>query len=152
MLEAVNSTLANASLVRAVADQASSARSFAANPEKVQEVVQAPYISPYVYVDVNYDKAVLALRDRDTGDFLTTIPSDAKLEAQARDLARQAPPPVTVSTESPNNVSRSEQPQQETPQPPAQSLPSFDAFARQVAALQIAIAGGGTGATVSTSA
>src|SRR5688572_26945383 len=58
MIEAVNAVVANASVLRGSAEAVSTARSFAANPERVQEVVQAPYISPYISMDVNYNKAV----------------------------------------------------------------------------------------------
>ncbi|AEP09103.1 hypothetical protein MICA_769 [Micavibrio aeruginosavorus ARL-13] len=47
-------------------------------------VAQAPYISPYVHVDVNHDKAVLQLRDPDTGDVVRQIPSEPMLDAMRR--------------------------------------------------------------------
>lgn len=85
MLEAVNSVLSNASYTKAVADQQSVAGSFAANPDRVQQAtLQAPYISLYIKVDVNFDKALLQLRDPDTGDVVQTIPSEVKLEAYRR--------------------------------------------------------------------
>jgi hypothetical protein len=149
MLEAVNSVISNASLVRAQAEQTSSARSLTANPESVQVVPQAPYISPYIKIDVNYDTAVLAMRDRDTGDFLTTIPSDTRLEAQARDAARQAE--QALARPAPETSQPEPQQAQAAPQPQSSS-DSFGAFARQVASLQTAIAGGSTGGTVSLSA
>ena len=90
MLEAVNSVLQSAPLVRGNLEQASTAESFAANPERVQKVAQAPYVSPYVYVDVNFDKAILQLRDSETGDVVQSFPSDTTLESRARDAARQA--------------------------------------------------------------
>ena len=159
MLEAVNSVISNASLLRGQAEQASPARSLAANPESVQVVAQAPYISPYITIDINYDTAVLALRDRDTGDFLTTIPSDAKLAARARDETRRAQDVKQQQTaESGPTVDSSapdadipEAPQAQTPQP--QVAPeAFSAFSKQVASLQTAIAGGSTGGMVSLSA
>lgn len=91
MIEAVNSVLSNAPLVRNVTDQQSAARALAANPDRVQEVAQAPYISPYVHVDVNFDKAVLQIRDSDTGDVVRTIPSEGQMEAYRRAQAAQAP-------------------------------------------------------------
>lgn len=155
MLEAVNSSVSNAPLIRGNADQTSSTRSIAANPSKVQQVAQAPFISPYIHIDVNYGAAVLALRDSETGDFLTTIPSDTKLAAQARDEASRARAEQvatyarTDTGSAPIQVARAEPaPQQvavEAPQPNA-----FAAFARQVAAIQSATVGGGTGGTVST--
>ena len=47
MIEAVNAVVANASLLRGAAEQASVARSLTANPERVQEVARAPYVSPF---------------------------------------------------------------------------------------------------------
>ncbi len=84
MLEAVNSVISNLPLLRGNAEQVAVARSFAANPDRVQEVPMAPYISPYIHVDVNYDKAVLQLRDSETGDVEAQIPSEERL-AQIRE-------------------------------------------------------------------
>lgn len=151
MLEAVNSVVSNASLLRGQAEQNSSARSLAANPESVQVVPQAPFISPYIHVDVNFDKAVLALRDRDTGDFLTTIPSDTKLQAQARDEARRAHQSVQQQSGAADTGAVQAQPEVKAPAP-APSTASFGAFAKQVSSLQTAISGGSTGSTVSLTA
>ena len=90
MLEAVNSVLQTAPFVRSSAEQVSTADSFAANPERVQRAPLAPYVSPYVFVDVNFDTAVLQLRNGETGDVEGQFPSQATLEAQARQAARQA--------------------------------------------------------------
>ncbi|WP_435640015.1 flagellar protein FlaG [Micavibrio aeruginosavorus] len=84
MIEAVNSVLSNAPLIRGSTEQQSTSRTNAANPDKVQVVAQAPYISPYVHVDVNHDKAVLQLRDPDTGDVVRQIPSEPMLDAMRR--------------------------------------------------------------------
>ena len=92
MLEAVNSVLSNAAYTKAIADQQSVANSFAANPARVQQAsLQAPYISLYIKVDVNFDKALLLQRDRDTGDVVRQIPSEAQLEAYKRSQAVVAP-------------------------------------------------------------
>jgi FlaG protein len=90
MIEAVNAVVANASLLRGSAEQASAARSFAANPARVQEVIQAPYVSPFIYVDVNYDKAVLQIRDSDTGDVLKQFPSEQTMAIRSRIAQSQA--------------------------------------------------------------
>lgn len=90
MLEAVHSVIQTNAVMRAAAEQVATSDSFAANPDRVQKVAQAPYISPYIHFDTNHNTAVLALRDSETGDFLTTIPSDARLDARARDIARRA--------------------------------------------------------------
>lgn len=87
MIEAVNSTVQNASLLRASAGQVSAAESFAANPARVQKVGRAPSMS--IYVDVNYDTAVLQFRNAETRDVIDQIPSDTLLESRARDEARR---------------------------------------------------------------
>ncbi|MFN3827048.1 MAG: hypothetical protein ACK4NR_05410 [Micavibrio sp.] len=87
MIEAVNSTIQNASLLRASAGQVSAAESFAANPARVQKVGRAPSMS--IYVDINYDTAVLQFRNAETRDVIDQIPSETLLESRARDEARQ---------------------------------------------------------------
>jgi hypothetical protein len=82
MLEAVNSVLQTAPLARGNIEQASTSRSFAVNPEKVQEIPKAPFITNYIAVDNDFDTAVIQIRDNDTGEVLGQIPSDAKLQAQ----------------------------------------------------------------------
>lgn len=90
MIEAVNSVLSNASLLRQGAEQQSAVRSFAANPERVQEVIQAPYVDAIGFVP-EYDKAILFLRDSETGDPVAQIPSERGLELRRRqEVARQA--------------------------------------------------------------
>lgn len=91
MIEAVNSVLQAAPFVRAHAEQTSVADSFAANPDRVQKAPQvlAPYISPYIHLDVNYDKAVIQLRNGETGDVEGQFPSEAALEQAARHNAAE---------------------------------------------------------------
>lgn len=152
MIEAVNSVLSNASLLRGQSEQQSQSRALATNPESVQVAPQAPFISPYIHIDMNYKTAVLALRDRDTGDFLTTIPSDARLQAQAQDQARRAHAetmPVAQLQQPQQQVATAEVAPQAAPQAQINSA-AFGAFAKQVASLQTAISGGGIGGTVST--
>ncbi len=81
MIEAVNSVLSNLSSLRASAEQQSVARSFAANPEKKQEVAKAPYVSPYISLDNAAQKAVLQIRDSDTGDVIRQYPTEGQLKA-----------------------------------------------------------------------
>lgn len=89
-MEAVNSVLQNAQFVRASSEQISTVDSFAANPERVQRSApQAPFVSPYIYMDVNFDKAVIQLRNGDTGDVEDQFPSEAALQAQARQRAQR---------------------------------------------------------------
>ncbi len=102
MLEAVNSVLSNASYTKAVADQQSVVTSYAANPAAVQKAsLQAPYISLYIKVDVNFDKALLQLRDPDTGDVVQQIPSETQLEAyrRAQQVAQRQYQPISERSE-----------------------------------------------------
>lgn len=85
MLEAVNSVLSNASYTRAAAEQQSVVNSYAANPARVQQApLQAPYISLYIKVDNNFDRAILQIRDNQTGDVVRQIPTESQLEAYRR--------------------------------------------------------------------
>lgn len=159
MLEAVTTVASNASLLRGPAEQLSAARSLAANPESTQIVPQAPYISPYVHLDVNFDKAVLQIRDSETGDVVRQIPSEPALESARRQLAAQARSEQLSKRLTPDTSAEQARaaveaaPQPKTEASSAQSSnPSFGAFAKQVASLQAAISGGSTGATVSLSA
>ncbi len=84
MLEAVNSVLQTSPLTKATAERVSTAESYASNPDKVQKVAQAPYVSPYIHVDLTFDTAVLQIRDSDTGDVLTQFPSESRLAERTR--------------------------------------------------------------------
>jgi len=84
MIEAVNSVVSNATLLRPAVEQQSVAASYAANPQRVQKAALAPYLSLYVKVDVNYNEALLLMRDGDTGDVVRQIPSESQLEAYRR--------------------------------------------------------------------
>lgn len=94
-IEAVNSVLSNAPYTRAAVQQQSVAASYAANPARVQEAnLQAPYISLYIKVDTNFDKAVLQIRDTDTGDVVRQIPTESQLEAYRRAQSSNAVKPA----------------------------------------------------------
>lgn len=166
MLEAVNSTLSNASLIRGAAEQTSSTRSLAANPSKIQEVAQAPYLSQYIHLDIDFDTAVIQIRNPDTGDVVRQIPSEPALEAARRQIAAQAVGLNTTERTAPTpqqsgqstltpTVQQIAQPvpdvaaPQEAASTPAASTASFGAFAKAVAT---AVTGGGSsvGSTVST--
>ena len=85
MLEAVNSVLSNAPYTKAVVEQQSVSNSYAANPERIQQAsTQAPYLSLYIKVDTNFDKAILQIRDNQSGDVLRQIPTESQLEAYRR--------------------------------------------------------------------
>lgn len=97
MIEAVNSVLSNAPYTKAAAEQQSVVKSFAANPARIQEAVSAaPYISLYIKVDTNFDKAVLQIRDSDTGDVVRQIPTESELEAYRRSQTANSVRPATV--------------------------------------------------------
>jgi hypothetical protein len=100
MLEAVNSVLSNASYTKAIADQQSVVNSYAANPSRVQQAsTQAPYLSLYIKVDTDFDRALLQIRDNETGDVLRQIPSESQLEAYRRAQTSNAVRPATVQEE-----------------------------------------------------
>ena len=77
MIEAVNSVLASAPLLRQNAEQQSGAQT-SSSPEAVREILKAPYLD-VVRVDVNYDTAVLVLRDSQSGDAVQQIPNEEAL-------------------------------------------------------------------------
>lgn len=81
MIEAVNSALAAGTAIKGAQEQVSSVKSFASNPGKIQEVAPAPYISPKVRIDVDFDKAVLEFRSAETGDIVAQTPSKQQLQA-----------------------------------------------------------------------
>lgn len=133
MLEAVNSVLSNASYTRVATEAQSVVNSYAANPERVQQVSQAaPYLSLYIKVDVNFDKAVLQMRDTDTGDVLRQIPSESQLEAYRRAQASNAVRPATIEEEvfpapeiSEETGGSTAEPARETVPAPVASSPSY---------------------------
>jgi hypothetical protein len=122
MLEAVSTVLKSSSFVRANAEQTSNATSLAANPDRVQQAApQAPFVSPYISFDVNFDRAVLQLRDGDTGDVRGQFPSQAQLEAQARATTSQGQVRVEVQSstnDAPTNANvQAQQAAQSAPAP-----------------------------------
>ena len=81
MIEAVNSTLSASSATRNVVAQNSTAKSLSANPAKIQEAAKAPYVSPYIAIDRSSNRAVLQIRDSDTGDVVRQFPTEGQLKA-----------------------------------------------------------------------
>jgi folylpolyglutamate synthase/dihydropteroate synthase len=134
MIEAVNSVVANASVLRGQAEAVSTVRSLTANPERVQEIAQAPYVSPFIYVDVAHNKAVLQIRDSDTGDVLKQFPSDTTLEIRAR-IAKQSAPDFHVPEPPPEETHTDTAPQTFTAPTPAPAPQNAQA---QVAAAALA--------------
>ena len=78
------------------------ATSYAANPERIQAAsTQAPYISLYIKMDVNFDKAILQIRDGDTGDVVRQIPTESQLEAYRRAQTSNSVRPRNVEEDVP---------------------------------------------------
>ncbi len=151
MLEAVTSVLQTSQFVRPSAEQTSTVDSFAANPERVQRAApQAPYISPYIAVDVNYDKAVLQIRNSETGDVEGQFPTQAQLEAQARSAARRQveAQQQNAASVAPQTQAQSAQSQQaERPQAPAGASASQGPTPQQQAAFVAAAQAGNSNAS-----
>jgi uncharacterized FlaG/YvyC family protein len=119
MLEAVNSVLSNASYTRAVAEQQSVVNSYAANPARVQQAsLQAPYISLYIKVDNNFDRAILQIRDNQTGDVVRQIPTESQLEAYRRAQTSNAFRPRTAEEDVPVVVSETQAQTSDVPDVP----------------------------------
>lgn len=101
MIEAVNSVISNAPLIRGNAEQVAASNSFAADAAAVETVARmplAPYISPYIAVNTDYDKAVLQLRDSETGDVVNQFPSEQTLAARQRTEKAQLNAKLAEST------------------------------------------------------
>jgi hypothetical protein len=84
MIDAIKTTLASAPVVQKQVEQTSSSRSFATNPDKVQEVAppkEGFYFSRNVSIDNNSKVAVLEFRNPLNGDVKTQIPTEAQLQA-----------------------------------------------------------------------
>lgn len=93
MIEAIKSTLSVAPIVQKTNEQVSGSKSFASNPEKVQQVSTNTdngfYSSRNVRVDSNVRVAVLEFRNPLNGDVKTQIPTEAQLEAYERKALQQ---------------------------------------------------------------
>ncbi len=87
MIEGVNSSLQTSQLLRASVQQSSGADVFSADAAPVQKIARAPSMS--VYVDIDYDTAVLQFRNAETRDVIDQIPSETLLQYRARDEARR---------------------------------------------------------------
>jgi hypothetical protein len=76
MIEAVNSVVSNASLLRQSAQQASSAASSNSS--------LPGFGSLQIEVDTTFDTAVLQVRDSETGDVLRQFPNESTLQSRQR--------------------------------------------------------------------
>lgn len=127
MIEAVNSVLANSSLSRGSAVQLSTAAKVS---QEAPVTPKAPYISPHIVVDTGANKAVIQIRDSDTGDVLTQFPSESRIRAIQADQALQAAQAARQDSLTGAEPSRPNV----APEAPATPVPSFDAGA--IATLQ----------------
>jgi len=100
MIEAVNSVLSNASSTRAAVEQQSTSRTTAVNPDKVQETARTPFVSPYISLDRSSNRAVLQIRDSDTGDVVRQYPTESQLRAyrNAQEATNRAEQTLGVNT------------------------------------------------------
>lgn len=105
MIEAVNSVLSNASSTRVAVEQQTTTRSLAANPERTQEAARTPYVSPYISLDRSSNRAVLQIRDSDTGDVLRQYPTETQLRAyrNAQETSRREEQTIGINTPDQSN-------------------------------------------------
>ena len=96
MIEAVNSVLANASLSRGSAVQASTAAKVS---QEFTPPPRAPFISPRIALDTSVNKAVIQIRDSDTGDVLNQYPTESQLKAYQRAQAAETQPQLRSQEE-----------------------------------------------------
>jgi hypothetical protein len=91
MIEAVNSAVAASSVLKGLVPQGLQSNPSQAPVESVEPTgaptgPRAPFVSPMVYMNLDYNKAVLQIRDSETGDVVNQIPSDNRLAAQQRTI------------------------------------------------------------------
>ncbi len=89
MIDAVNSTIAGVATSRDVAQVSSGANVAPPVPSEAPRAPQAPYVSPYISVDLNFDRAVLQIRDSETGDVEQQFPTQSRLAQLSRAQAEQ---------------------------------------------------------------
>lgn len=79
MIEAINASISNAPVVRAIAEEVSTSQSV--NPVRIQKAaVTAPYLSPHVRLSPNA-KPVFVVRDVETGTQIKQFPTEAQIRA-----------------------------------------------------------------------
>ena len=144
MVDAVFSSVTTSTLIRATAEQQSSARSFAANPNKIQEAPQAPFVSPYIGRDHESQRVVIQIRNGETGKVIEQIPSKPETQQQAPKEPAQRVEQVQSQQQQATPAPQAQAPSGQAT--PAASAASFGAFARAQSG------GSATGSTVSISA
>ena len=84
MIEAVNSLISNASVLRSSVVQSTEAQvvneQVLAN--EAPELQLAPFVSPFISTNNQFSEAVIQIRDSDTGDVLTQFPSEPALRSR----------------------------------------------------------------------
>jgi uncharacterized FlaG/YvyC family protein len=131
-VEAVNSVLQAAPVIRGNAEQNSTAES-SGNPERVQKVAEAPYVSPYFTVDVQTNTFVTQIRDSSTGKVIEQIPSQRNIQtrAQAEETPQPAPQAQPEPQQAPQTIAVTPPPApQQNNAPTAQQLAAFTAAAQ----------------------
>ena len=78
MLEAVNSVVSNAPLLKTATDSSRIDKGVSSAPDVKANTSSAPYISPYVYVSGG--NAVLQIRDNNTGDVTKQFPHQSQIK------------------------------------------------------------------------
>ena len=78
MLEAVNSVVSNAPLLKTTTDSGRADKGVSSASDVIQNTSSAPYISPYVYV--SRGSAVLQIRDNNTGDVTKQFPHQSQIK------------------------------------------------------------------------
>ena len=129
-VEAVNSVLQAAPVIRGNAEQNSTAES-SGNPERVQKVAEAPYVSPYFTVDVQTNTFVTQIRDSSTGKVIEQIPSQRNIQVkqQAEEVPAPQPEPQPEAPQAPTIAVAPPAPQQNNA-PTQQQLAAFTAAAQ----------------------
>lgn len=132
MIEAVNSSVASASILRAGAQQVNAtvaAQIDATAP--IAEAPKAPYISPHIAVDVSYNKAVLQIRDSDTGDVKDQFPTKSKLAEIRRAQAQQEQGREVARRQAKQQTTEIAQQSVATAQPQQQAVQAIEAQPQQ---------------------
>jgi len=110
MIEATNSSIAASAVVRPLIDREAASNSFAADPQKIKSIPKAPFISPFISVDVNLNIAVLQIRESETGEVVRQIPSENQIRAykdaqKVREEGRDTSQPLQLQEDDGSAVS-----------------------------------------------
>lgn len=84
MVASISSIAQNAQVLRSAAESQQEQQPRIQPVESAPQAPQAPFISPVVSVDTEFGTPVILLRDSDSGEVVTQIPSEPALQAQRR--------------------------------------------------------------------